>query len=201
METIKNVGEAPQLGDGRKPEAWFWREGKDVSLISNRSEKELQKLNEEGEYRDPILQILVLIGPTERRVRYFRMWATWKRWDEEWHILGAEFDRTVRSFEKMGSVWRAVAEKAGLEVRSEQEKHAGHMARLRELSKGDVLEHGAMPTMQNISAALGRRAYAYKKASFYDTLKADAKKAWSIAGAFDNGRGWDGWTASGGLCI
>ena len=42
-------------------------------------------------------------------MRYFRLWAAWKRWDEEWHILGAEFSRTIRSFTNMAAIWTRVA--------------------------------------------------------------------------------------------
>lgn len=54
IEDAKNVREPEALGGGRKNDAWFWREGKDVSTISRKSEDELNELNEEGTLSYPV---------------------------------------------------------------------------------------------------------------------------------------------------
>jgi hypothetical protein len=54
------------------------------------------------------------------RVQWFRARAQMERWEEEVEIVEEEFRRTVRSFEKMASVWNELG------VRSMQEGHAAY---------------------------------------------------------------------------
>ncbi|EJD40672.1 hypothetical protein AURDEDRAFT_170298 [Auricularia subglabra TFB-10046 SS5] len=76
----KDATQPEELGRGKKSDAWWWRDSCDMGRMSKKEKEELLKLNEE-----------------EKRVRYFQYWAQWKRYDEEWLMLGAEFDRAIRS--------------------------------------------------------------------------------------------------------
>ncbi|KZV78847.1 hypothetical protein EXIGLDRAFT_783167 [Exidia glandulosa HHB12029] len=174
VKKVKDMTKSQELGTGTKPDAWFWREGKDVAAIAKTTDEDLAKLNDE-----------------ERRVRYFRMWAIWKRWDEEWLILGAELDRTVRSFGKMAEVWTSVAKREGEHVATRRTRHEEKVAEYS--GKGTPLK-----TMYAVDASLGKCAYAWKKVELYSRLQEGAITAWQEAGLFDEdepGRGWDGWSA------
>lgn len=47
-EQVKDMRSPEKIGSGRKSDAWFWREGVDVSNVRKKSDTELQQLNEEG---------------------------------------------------------------------------------------------------------------------------------------------------------
>lgn len=49
LKAVKNVRSPEELGSGRQADAWFWREGKDISSVSKRTKREMENMNEEGE--------------------------------------------------------------------------------------------------------------------------------------------------------
>lgn len=130
-------------------------------------------------------------------MRYFRLWAAWKRWDEEWIILGAEFDRTVRSFKAMEKVWTSVAAKGRGEAASAQAAADARWEHLKTLGAEENPDNMPRAYAARTAAAQGKCAYGHKKASFYRTLQEEATKAWRSAGMLDGGRGWDGWSPPG----
>ncbi|KAK7447453.1 hypothetical protein VKT23_014162 [Stygiomarasmius scandens] len=86
----KNVRDYIELGEGSKEESWLFRTGS----LGSMSEEERTENNRE-----------------ESKVRWFRARAELERWQEEVEILGEEFRRCIRGFEKMEDIWGRVAEK------------------------------------------------------------------------------------------
>jgi hypothetical protein len=52
----------------------------------------------------------LLTAILEQRVKWFRAREDSKRWKEEMELLDAEWERTIRSCERMAEAWRAVAD-------------------------------------------------------------------------------------------
>lgn len=129
-------------------------------------------------------------------MRYFRLWATWKRWDEEWLILGAEFDRTMRTFKKMEEIWTTIAGNGAETVstaKRELEKR-WELLESREEPVPRVPENEPRKFRNAIKVAEGKQAFAFAKAAFYRGMKEEAKARWQKAGGYAAGRGWEGWT-------
>ena len=110
------------------------------------------------------------------------MWGDWKRYDEEWIILGAEFDRTIKSFTCMEEIWENLARRADNAAGDDCQPNG---------------EHGAENHYLNrIAIHRGRQAYAKQRAASYRGMKIDAIEKRRLAGRYDvkdPGRMWDGW--------
>lgn len=128
-------------------------------------------------------------------MRYFRLWASWKRWDEEWLIVGAEFDRVVTSFGKYTEIWKKIADRASERLVQAVEGVENRRTRLE--SRGVPRERQLEPAeyLRPVAVAAGQQAYAFKKAQYYQTLCEEAISKRQEAGALDGGRQWDGWQA------
>ncbi|KAK7444303.1 hypothetical protein VKT23_015315 [Stygiomarasmius scandens] len=87
----KNVVDFIELGESSIEDSWLWRSGD----VGSMSKEEKTKYDEE-----------------ESKVRWFRARAELERWQEEVEILGEEFRRSARGFEKMAAVWSEVARKS-----------------------------------------------------------------------------------------
>ncbi|KAJ8509466.1 hypothetical protein ONZ45_g8368 [Pleurotus djamor] len=93
----RNPTSRPVLGESRQGTSWIWR----VARMSDLSSEERGAFDEDA-----------------MKVRWFRAKADMWRWQEELEILEAEFQRTIRGFERMAEVWELLSE-------SEKQKKAG----------------------------------------------------------------------------
>ncbi|KAJ7732066.1 hypothetical protein DFH07DRAFT_755417 [Mycena maculata] len=84
----KNVDQPHNLGDGGKVEGWIWRQGYHGNLS-------------EAEQAEYVLD--------SAQVQWHRARADMERWQEEVEILAQEFRRAIQGFNKMGTVWTALA--------------------------------------------------------------------------------------------
>lgn len=48
MNKVRDMTAKREVGEGKRPDAWFWREAKDVASISEKNQEELMVMNEEG---------------------------------------------------------------------------------------------------------------------------------------------------------
>ncbi|KAJ6506461.1 hypothetical protein DFH09DRAFT_867734, partial [Mycena vulgaris] len=82
------------VGDGAKTEGWIWRQGYYGNLTDEEEAKYVQDFH----------------CYIAAKVQWHRAWADMERWQEELEIVGQEFRRAVQGFNKMHSVWTALAD-------------------------------------------------------------------------------------------
>ncbi|KAJ6477732.1 hypothetical protein C8R45DRAFT_791295, partial [Mycena sanguinolenta] len=85
----KHVNELHALGDGGKTEGWIWRLGHCGNLFAT----------EEAEY-----------VADSAKVQWHCAHADMERWQKEVKILAQEFCCAIQGFEKMKTVWTALAD-------------------------------------------------------------------------------------------
>jgi hypothetical protein len=106
---MKNVSSTHALGDGGKPDPWFWALGR-PSGMSAAEDKEWsrERMNFPCLFKNLWLMLFAL---SVDRVKWFRDRADRDRWKEEVEILDAEFQRTLVSRARMSQTWSELASK------------------------------------------------------------------------------------------
>lgn len=125
---------------------------------------------------EPVHSVLTRALLPDNRVRYFRLLGHSTRWIEQFAIVGAEFARTVRHFQRMSDIWARIAtdcDAAVMQLDGDVLEARGHIA-----AEGVVQTWLQEPVteLMKVSVQRGFAAYARKKSSFYRDLAAKTKK-------------------------